>query len=98
MKGSPVLISPEAAQKTFDKEEASNEEDSARNEVQSAISDEIEQPTKAPLWRPQNSGSKVKNEVNNVVAPKVEVKPVKIEVPQSEPEPKLAPIPMAKPF
>ena len=98
MKGSPILISPESAQKTFDKEEASNEADTAHNEVQSAINDEIEQPVKAPLWKPQNTGSKVKNEVNNVVAPKVEVKPVKIEVPQSEPEPKLAPIPMAKPF
>ena len=50
-----------------------------------------------PIVKPRTN-NKVKNEINNAVAPKVEVKPVKIETPKADDSAKLATIPMAKPF
>lgn len=99
MKGKPLIISPENAQKTFAKEEKQNEEDAMKNEE--AINNEVDEIEKEPAIIPvikQKSKVKneIKNEINNATAPKVEVKPIKIEQPKVD-EAKLAPIPMAKP-
>ena len=96
LKGGPVIISPEAAQKTFEHEEG-NDNSNTKNEDKSDM-DDVEQIV-VPNWKQQNdNASKVKNEVQKATTPKVEVKPVKIEVPSQDSEAKLAPVPMAKPF
>lgn len=94
-KNAPVIISPENAQKTFEKEENQIERENNQDTSTNDMADE-ENPM---LWKQQsNTSSRPKNEVKKPAAPKVEVKPVKIEVPNSNQEPKLAPVPMAKPF
>ena len=92
-----MFISPDAAQKTFDKETAEENKKQESSEVSDAINDEVIQPV-TPVIKPRSNSNKVKNEINNAAAPKVEVKPVKIETPKSDEAGKLAPIPMAKPF
>ena len=97
----PVIISPESAQKTFEKEESAIEAETQKVVSEETNESEIEDVV-VPMKQQHEQSSKIKNEIKKVTAPKVEVKPIKIETPQAEEQtqeqPKLAPIPMAKPF
>ena len=91
--GKAFIISQDAAQKTFASEENRNEEEAKKNDEDAGM-DEMEE----PVIKPTKTSSKASKKENTESAPpKVEVKPVKIETPKAE-EPKLAPVPMAKPF
>ena len=97
-KMAPVIISPENAQKTFEKEENEAEKESteAMQAEDNTDFEASEQNTPAPaVVKTQAPQQKVETKK---AAPKVEVKPVKIEPPKNESEARLAPIPMAKPF
>ncbi|MGN1125379.1 MAG: transglycosylase domain-containing protein [Candidatus Gastranaerophilaceae bacterium] len=101
LKKGAMIISPESAQKTFSKEEAEakakeNAENANDSDIQDTMTEEIIQPVKAPIWKPQIN--KTKNEVTST--PKVDIKPVKVDAPKPSPSESenLAPIPMAKPF
>ncbi len=92
-KMAPVIISPENAQKTFEKEEGENIAEKQQTEnIEQEAGTEFE--NQEPVVE-----TKKQKENKRTAAPKVEVKPVKIETPKTEEsEAKLAPIPMAKPF
>lgn len=98
-KSAPVIISPENAQRTFEKEENENQ---ANSTAPDETPDYENEETMLPITQQSDTSSKIKKEVKKATTPKVEVKPVKIETPQTQQEvqeqPKLAPIPMAKPF
>lgn len=89
--GKAFIISQDAAQKTFASEESKNEAEAQKNDEASGMN-EMEE----PVIKPKTSRASRKDN-SDVTPPKVEVKPVKIETPKAE-EPKLAPVPMAKPF
>ncbi|MBQ3310514.1 PBP1A family penicillin-binding protein [bacterium] len=101
MKGKPVIISPENAQKTFEKEK-SKSDDNDQNEVNEVNVNESvnEQNTFVPLkGKQKNKQQETTN--NSTATPKIEIKQIKIEQNQpatTETDTKLAPIPMAKPF
>ena len=98
-KMAPVIISPESAQKTFEKEE--NKQEEVNKTVPDETPDFDNQEVSVP-WKQQADTSSKTKENKKTSAPKVDVKPVKIDVPSSnqteQTETKLAPIPMAKPF
>ena len=89
--GKAFIISQDAAQKTFASEESKNEAEAQKNDEASGM-DEMEE----PVIKPKSSRA-TRKDSSDATPPKVEVKPVKIETPKAE-EPKLAPVPMAKPF
>ena len=89
--GKAFIISQDAAQKTFASEESKNEAEAQKNDEASGM-DEMEE----PVIKPKSSRA-TRKDSSDATPPKVEVKPVKIETPKAE-EPKLAPVPMSKPF
>lgn len=89
--GKAFIISQDAAQKTFASEESKNEAEAQKNDEASGM-DEMDE----PVIKPKSSRA-TRKDSSDSAPPKVEVKPVKIETPKAE-EPKLAPVPMAKPF
>ena len=102
MKGKPVIISPENAKKEFDREEQKNKEEAKQKELEmnNDVDDIEKEPAIVPVAKNKAKfRNDIKNDVNNMTVPKVDVKQIKIEQPSStENDAKLAPIPMAKPF
>ena len=99
-----VIITQDEAQKAFEEEENKNAEESetTTDEDMTDVSEEVvvEPVVKSRFSKDKQKDKKEKAEDNEVKEdlPKVEVKPVKIELPANNTEPKLAPVPMAKPF
>ena len=90
-----VIITQDEAQKAFEEEENKNAEESetTTDEDMTDVSEEV---VVEPVVKSRFSKDKQKDKKEDL--PKVEVKPVKIELPANNTEPKLAPVPMAKPF
>ncbi len=98
-KMAPVIISPESAKRTFENEE--NQDKIDANRTIPDETPEFEDNENVLPWKQQTENLPKTKENKKTTAPKVDVKPVKIEVPASQTEQqetKMAPIPMAKPF
>ena len=97
--GKAFIITQEEALKSFEKEEKSNEEMAQENDENAEFNQTDEIVEEVVIKEKESKKSrKEKKEEKEEPAQKVEVKAVKIEIPQTQTEPKLAPIPMAKPF
>lgn len=97
--GKAFIITQEEALKSFEKEEKSNEEMAQENDENAEFNETEEIVEEVVIKEKESKKSrKEKKEEKEEPAQKVEVKAVKIEIPQTQTEPKLAPIPMAKPF